>query len=84
MPVAASGIAIRSRLGWTPSRTLAQEQATLVTWLVEARITKVTNSISGKVLSRHRTTQAAIDTWRTQFSGVPVQKWRRRSHTVTR
>lgn len=38
---------------------------------------EVVNTSTGEVLSRHRTRQAAIDTWRTQFTGVPVQVWRR-------
>jgi len=38
---------------------------------------EIVSPSSGEVLSRHRTRQAAIDTWRTQFAGVPVQIWRR-------
>jgi hypothetical protein len=38
---------------------------------------EVVNSTTGEVLSRHRTRQAAVDTWRTQFTGVPIQVWRR-------
>ena len=38
---------------------------------------EVMNATTREVLSRHRTRQAAIDTWRTQFAGVPVQVWRR-------
>lgn len=38
---------------------------------------EIVNPSTGEVLSRHRTRQAAVDTWRTQFTGVPVQVWRR-------
>jgi hypothetical protein len=30
-----------------------------------------------RVLSRHRTRQAAIDTWRQQHTGRAIQVWRR-------
>jgi hypothetical protein len=38
---------------------------------------EVTDARSGEVLSRHRTRQAAIDTWRSKHTGTPVQVWRR-------
>jgi len=38
---------------------------------------EIVKTSNGEVLSRHRTRQAAIDTWRMQFTGIPVQVWRR-------
>ena len=38
---------------------------------------EIVDPSTGEVLSRHRTRQAAVDTWRTQFTGMPVQVWRR-------
>lgn len=34
---------------------------------------------SGECLSRHRTRQAAVDNWRANWAGQPVQIWRRYS-----
>ena len=36
----------------------------------------IVNQVSGESLSRHRTRQAAIDTWRTKFRGVPIRIFR--------
>jgi hypothetical protein len=38
---------------------------------------EVINATTGEILSRHRTRQAAVDAWRTEFIGVTVQVWRR-------
>lgn len=42
-----------------------------------AAVYEVVDAATGEVLSRHRTRQATVDTWRTQFVGVPVKVWRR-------
>lgn len=49
---------------------------TTATDLLSAFVTQLSPS-TGEILSRHRTRQAALDTWRTQFTGAPVQVWRR-------
>jgi hypothetical protein len=43
-------------------------------------IYEVIRADTGEVLSGHRTRQAAIDTWRIRWSGVPVKviRWPRR------
>jgi hypothetical protein len=38
---------------------------------------EIVDAETGEVLSRHRTRQAAIDTWRTRFAGSTIQVWRR-------
>ena len=38
---------------------------------------EVIDSATKKVLSRHRTRQAALDSWRMQFTGQQVKIWRR-------
>ena len=38
---------------------------------------EVTDPKTKDVLSRHKTRQAALDSWRLQFTGVPVEIWRR-------
>jgi hypothetical protein len=40
-------------------------------------IYEVLNVATRTVLSRHRTRQAAIDTWRQQHTGIAVEIWRR-------
>ncbi len=44
-------------------------------------IYEVIRADTGQVLSGHRTRQAAVDTWRTRWCGVPVKiiRWPRRT-----
>lgn len=44
-------------------------------------IYEVLRADTGEVLSGHRTRQAAVDTWRTRWSGLPVKivRWPRRT-----
>ena len=57
-----------------PDRHLAPNYET---WHGQVLSTEIVNASTGQVLSRHRTRQGAVDTWRVQFSGVAVQVWRR-------
>ena len=41
----------------------------------------ITDSITGDSLSRHRTRQAAIDTWRQKFRGKPIRIFRLEGNT---
>ena len=38
---------------------------------------EIVNGTTGQSLSKHRTRQGAIDTWRQQHRRIPVQVWRR-------
>ena len=41
----------------------------------------IVNAATGESLSRHRTRQAALDTWRQKFAGQPVRIFRLEGNT---